>query len=317
MIGAGVVGSTPPADGAGLVGSTHPANGAGLVGSTHPANGACLVGSTHPADGACLVGSTHPADGAPSSEPSITARSRTIASMSAGPARRTSITRAAYEIRIRGPPRGSVIVVDTPRVYVESGAGMALDDTTVAWIFDDARWGVCGQGPDEAAALAALGAQVPGELRVAERIAADEKAFRRDYEPATEAERAATLDILAAARADTIALVSTVSDAVLDHEDPWRTLRQTAWHVADTESRYYLPSLGLPPRPRADELIVELRASAAYVARMVAAVDPARAHADANGEWTTTKLLRRLAWHERSELVTMRALAATAKAAGR
>jgi hypothetical protein len=39
-----------------------------------------------------------------------------------------------------------------------------------------------------------------------------------------------------------------------------------SWHLADTESRYYLPMLGLVSRPRAADLITELNASAAYVA---------------------------------------------------
>ena len=82
-----------------------------------------------------------------------------------------------------------------------------------------------------------------------------------------------------------------------------------AWHLADTESRYYLPSLGLPSRPRLPDLPDELAASAAHVRRTLLAAPPDLIRTDAGETLTTTKLLRRLAWHEPAELVTMRALA--------
>jgi hypothetical protein len=88
-----------------------------------------------------------------------------------------------------------------------------------------------------------------------------------------------------------------------------------AWHLADTESRYYLPSLGLPARPAEPDLITELAASAEHVRTTVHAM-PADLVRHERGEiWTTTKVLRRLAWHERAELVTMHQLAHQAKAA--
>jgi hypothetical protein len=178
----------------------------------------------------------------------------------------------------------------TIRVYVESDAGMAEDHCTAAWTFDADLWGRCGQGPDEGTALAALadelalyqhalyqhalyqhalyqhahgqhahGQQVPSMRQlVVERIAGDEQAFARDHEPATAAERDATLTILEVVRRETLALVDICRPAVLDFDDPdrvlptwarWRTLRQMAWHLVDTESRYYLTSVGLPGRP--------------------------------------------------------------------
>lgn len=82
-----------------------------------------------------------------------------------------------------------------------------------------------------------------------------------------------------------------------------------AWHVADTESRYYLPSLGLPSRPGLPDLLDELAASAAHVRRVIADAAPDLVRTDSGGTWTTTKLLRRLAWHEPAELQTMHALA--------
>jgi hypothetical protein len=135
-------------------------------------------------------------------------------------------------------------------------------------------------------------------------------------------ERAQTLAILRAARLRTLALVGACPDAVLDWDDPqrvlppwawWRTLRQLAWHVADTESRYYLPRLGLPGRPREADLLQELRRSAAHVHEAVSSVAPALLRCSDGEVWATTKLLRRLAWHERGELVVMRELAQRAR----
>jgi hypothetical protein len=165
-------------------------------------------------------------------------------------------------------------------------------------------------------------------LVVVERITGDEQAFLRDRKAATAAERRATLTILDAARRETLALIQTCPRAVLDFDDPdrvlpswarWRTLRQTTWHLADTECRYYLPSVGRPSRPADPDLITELVISGQHVRAAVAtmAADMVRPHDsrhDADDRpgvevWTTTKVLRRLAWHERSELVTMRRLA--------
>lgn len=208
--------------------------------------------------------------------------------------------------------------------YVEVGVGAHVDNAAVAWTFDLDLWGTCGQGLQEASAVQAL-ARAAGHARgaaqqptVVERIHGDEQAFRRDHQPATPSERAHTLGILGAAREHTLALIAACSDAVLDWDDPervlppwatWRTLRQMAWHVADTESRYYLPALGLPARPREGDLLTELQRSAEHVRMAVTNVAPALVRRSGGEVWTTTKLLRRLAWHERGELVVMQRLA--------
>lgn len=211
-------------------------------------------------------------------------------------------------------------------VYVENNAGMAFYGWSAAWVFEPELWGRCGQGPDQAAALADLARQLPSgiEPRVVESHVArsDEEAFVRDHEPCTEAERTATLTVLAETRPATIALLASLPDAVLDWDDPervlpsyarWRTIRQLAWHVCDTESRYYLPLLGLGYRERASDLRTELVESASHVRAVVAEmpVDLVRVHAE-HGTWTTVKVLRRLAWHERGELAVLRALATKA-----
>lgn len=215
-------------------------------------------------------------------------------------------------------------------MYVERGVGMAFDAGVAAWVFDLDLWGVCGQGEDESSALTALAGAVGRrlgsgvELVVVERITGNELAFSRDRRPATGAQRLATLDALAEARTRTVALVDAAPAAVLDWDDPqrvlpayanWRTLRQLAWHVADTESRYYLPRLGLEYRYPADDLRAELDASFAQVRRVVAAM-PAGAVREERGQvWTSVKVLRRLAWHEPGELAVMADLAARAHAA--
>lgn len=142
------------------------------------------------------------------------------------------------------------------RAYVENDAGMAQAHASAAWSFDLDHWGRCGQGGDEPSALLdlqrTLGVQT--ELVVAERVTGDEQAFDRDRLPCNDLERRATTMILRGVRPQTIGLIRSCSDAELDWDDPervlpsyarWRTLRQMGWHVADTESRYYLPCLGL------------------------------------------------------------------------
>jgi hypothetical protein len=160
-------------------------------------------------------------------------------------------------------------------------------------------------------------------LIVVERIYGNERAFARDHLPATDAERTATLTAFTQARVGTRALLAacrTCGPELLDFDNParvlpswarWRTLRSMFWHVADTECRYYFPGLGRPARPRADDLDTELDACASHVRSTVVdmAGDIVRRH---RGEaWTSTKALRRLAWHERGELRAMRELAVT------
>ncbi len=82
------------------------------------------------------------------------------------------------------------------------------------------------------------------------------------------------------------------------------------WHIADTESRYYIPSCGLPARPRLDVLVNELAASHVYALQTIDTI-AARAQVTSDGEvWTATKLLRRLAYHERVEVDIIEAMLA-------
>ncbi len=88
-----------------------------------------------------------------------------------------------------------------------------------------------------------------------------------------------------------------------------------AWHIADTESRYYLPQLDLPALPKGVDLLDELHRSYEYVRETLTRLAPDRHRVtDTGEEWTTVKVLRRLAWHERSELITMCRLLERARA---
>ena len=205
------------------------------------------------------------------------------------------------------------------RVYVESGVNLGGTDETVAWTFDLRHWGLCGQGSSEHEAVAAL-LEVTRETdaEVIERIDGDERAFDFDRRLPLLEERRLTLEILAAARPTTIDLVRGATDAQLDWVDPdrglpewatWQTARQLAWHIVDCESRYYLPRTGCSYREPASNLIDELFESEQHVRRTIMEL-PAEtlAHETEAEVWTSVKLLRRLAWHERGEIVVLREL---------
>jgi hypothetical protein len=217
-------------------------------------------------------------------------------------------------------------VVRIMPVYMENDAGLAAEHASAAWVFDLDLWGRCGQGPDEGSALRDLQHSLRGqvELAIAERVHGDERAFARDCVPCTEQERRSTLAVLSHVRPQTISLLRSCSDAELDWDDPdrllpsfarWRTLRQMGWHIADTESRYYLPCLGLGSRDRAVTLNEELRVSAEHVRQLVLTMPAEMRTEGEHGVWTTVKLLRRLAWHERGELVVMKKMLTNARSA--
>ncbi|MGH9041926.1 MAG: DinB family protein [Acidimicrobiia bacterium] len=209
-------------------------------------------------------------------------------------------------------------------IYVETGVGGHTDDATQAWSFALEHWGRCGQGHDEPSALLALAGSLglaPADFEVVERIQGDEGAFARDHQPASAGERAATRTILEQARAATIDLLTQATPAQLDWDDPqrvlpswacWRTLRQMGWHLTRTESRYYLAALGVQAPPVAGDLIEELHRSHEHVLTTLEELPPALATEVKGQRWTTTKVLRRLAWHERAELEVMRELLANA-----
>lgn len=196
------------------------------------------------------------------------------------------------------------------QIYVESGVRMAASDGAAVWCFDLDLWGVCVQARTADDAVAAW-ESTHGAAKVVETIVGDEGAFDRDRRPASATEAAATAEILARQRLRALRILGSLPTEVLERDDPrrelpdwarWRTISQTLWHITDAESRYYLPALGLPGRERQATLAAELEASLAHVLLALARLDP-RAHRESGGEvWTATKVLRRLAWHERGEL---------------
>lgn len=219
-------------------------------------------------------------------------------------------------------------------VYVDPAAGMAHDGWASATAFDLDTWGLVGQGPDPDRAVTDLAARLSGRgiearLEVVEMLApattGAERLFAPEREPATAAQREATQAVLDAVRPRTLALLDDLDDALLDWDDPerelppwarWRTLRSMFRHVTTTETRYYLACLGQSAPPRLDDLRAELLASAEVVRRAVATL-PAALVVDAGeaGWWSTVKVLRRLAWHERDELTAMTELAHRARQA--
>lgn len=207
---------------------------------------------------------------------------------------------------------------DTDRVreiFVESAAGMAYESGAAVWSFDLDLWGTCVQAPAVEEAVQAF-ERAYGPAVVMERIGGDEQAFLRDRAPASDTELAVTLETLATQRRRTLRLLERLPDAVLDRDDPqrhmptwarWRTIRDNLWHIADTESRYYLPSLDLPSKERAPDLETELRASATHVHEVVHHL-PRDLVVSGDEVWTSTKVLRRLAWHEAGEVDAIEAL---------
>lgn len=196
------------------------------------------------------------------------------------------------------------------RLHVETSANMATSGGAAVWSFYPDLWGVCEQAPSAWEAIE-LWKSRHGPAAVAEYLPGDERAFRRDREPVTDTELDRTLTILADARERSIAILDTLPDGLLDLDDParklpewarWRTIRQTLWHITDTESRYYLPQSGLPAKDRLDGLADELRESARHVRSALLAMPRDIVHRSGDEVWTSTKLLRRLAWHERGEL---------------
>lgn len=171
------------------------------------------------------------------------------------------------------------------------------------------------------------------EVRVIERrqITADEQAFERDHRTATDEELNRTLQVLEWARSDLLEMLSSATDEELDWGDPhrvlpdwawWRTPRQMALHIAITESHYYLRNLGVTPPalpivigevPTTTDLRECLRLSAEHVRRVLPQLPRDLAFRYEDGqEWTTTKSIWRLAWHERGENDVIRDLLAQA-----
>lgn len=195
-------------------------------------------------------------------------------------------------------------------VHIETGVGMAFAAGSAVWSFDADLWGTCAQGLHVDQAVEAFTAE-HGPVRTVETIHGDEQAFTRDRLPASDDELAITLDILANQRARALSLLAQAPPELLNLDQShrrlpewatWRSIGDMFWHICDTESRYYLPRCGLPSRNRATTLEQELTESANHVQMVLASMPRDIDAFVGTEEWTSTKLLRRLAWHEAGEL---------------
>lgn len=186
------------------------------------------------------------------------------------------------------------------------------------WSFDLSVWGECAQAASEGEALARFARRVGvavADLEVHERITGPAGVFAEDLLAADDEQISRTLEVLDAERARTLALLSTASEADLDEADPsvrqpdwmsWRTPRAILRHIADTESRTYPRWCGLPELQRVPDLREELDRSAQHIRNLLTTM-PRMFQTEHHGEaWTPVKLLRRLAWHERIELIFLR-----------
>lgn len=191
---------------------------------------------------------------------------------------------------------------------------MAHDSGCAVWCFDLDLRGACVQGLTVDEALEAF-TRSYGQVT----INGDEQAFARDRRPATDQELALTQQILTRQRARAVRLLAVTPSALLDVEDlgrglpewaTWRSIRDMFWHICDTESRYYLPRCGLPARARAATLEQELETSGRHVHDVLEAMDRDIDIRRQGEEWTTNKLLRRLAWHEAGELDVIKGMLA-------
>lgn len=203
-------------------------------------------------------------------------------------------------------------------VFVDAGPAMSALGEVAVWSFDLDHWGECGQGVDEAAALANLARRTGNiQQRIVDRIttARLEQVFTADLLPATDEQIAATSEALRHERALTTALISRASAQQLDAVDDdvaqpswmrWRTAAAVAWHIADTESRHYMRLLGAGERAAVPDLLVELEQSGAWIQDRLRTIPRSAVMQHRTETWTTVKVLRRLAWHERVESVFLR-----------
>jgi hypothetical protein len=151
-------------------------------------------------------------------------------------------------------------------------------------------------------------------IRIAERLRGDEVMFSHDAEPCEIRELDLAIQLLSASRKDLLATVSSLPSDALDWDPPyrsfadwatWRTVRAILAHVANTETHYYLPSLGHQPcsaPAKADgdwaQFLPEHRQETIRFLEGVRASSD-RARVSRNGEeWSVRKVVRRLVRHE-------------------
>jgi hypothetical protein len=166
---------------------------------------------------------------------------------------------------------------------------------------------------------------VLGPVRVVERVLGDEVLFAWDRVPATPDEIRRTRRLLAWSRADLLDTLARLPPQALDWSPAyrrfpawadWRTVRQIVEHVALTEVGYYLAWIGhergaagpLPVDPR-DLLVATREETDHFLEGLAEAADRLRLAEKGGEAWTVRKALRRLVWHERLHLASIRRIA--------
>lgn len=155
------------------------------------------------------------------------------------------------------------------------------------------------------------------ELEVAGRISGNEILFDWDYQPVTPSLIDETIGLLHATRTELLGLVTALSDDALDWDPPyrrfpswakWRTIRQILVHIANVETHYYLPNIGIRPTvspadsgaPWRQTLLTHRNVTIEELQELKTADDQSRTHIlEDHGGWSVGKVLRRLVWHER------------------
>ena len=157
--------------------------------------------------------------------------------------------------------------------------------------------------------------ELPTGIDVVQRVVGNEVLFEADVAPAPPDMIAETIQLMHAARSDLLATVGSLSGGMLDWDPPyrafgawadWRTIRQILVHIANTETRYYLTSVGYEPtaspaRGNGDwrAFLSEQRSSAlAFLEDLESAPDRARVRPRGEERWSVRKVLRRLVRHE-------------------
>lgn len=168
---------------------------------------------------------------------------------------------------------------------------------------------------------------VVDRIEVVEEIAGNEVAFEEDLLPASDDEISRCSELLGYLRRDLLNTVEPLPAEVMDWDPPyrhfasyvwWRTIRQILKHIALTEVGYYLPSIGWRGHLdlkalQAMDWQEQLRQSREEAQRFL---EELRTSSDRIGlrnegeTWTVRKVLRRLVWHERLHLKSIRRIVA-------
>ena len=164
-------------------------------------------------------------------------------------------------------------------------------------------------------------------VEVVEQIRGDEVLFAWDRDPATFGELDQAINLLQASRSDLVTTLEWLPAATFDWDPPyegflpwarWRTVRQVVAHLANTETHYYLPTIGF--HPSAEPVPGDSEWQSFLAGRreeVVECLDRLRHTPDlaqvteawAEG-WSVRKVLRRLVWHERLHTKSIRRIAA-------